>query len=277
MSIIRIPTGYYRQHDADLTREVPAEGFGGWAKENLEFDLDRSAIVVMHAVDCGTAEQSPGRYRSVEYLSRSNEIATVVFPKLLGAVRDAGLRVFHLPIAGDYYQHLPGYLSTLALTEVSDRKPRMDAYSSSESSVLSRLLCFKRDNVFPGRHNTEANLVSPKFNFYPQAVPLSHESIAEDEDQLFAICRHYRIEHLVYIGFAIDGCLLSSSGGMVDMTRRGIVCSVIREAVTAIETKETARTETAKEIALWRVAVLYGFVYELEDFMQAIRAIRQGD
>jgi hypothetical protein len=42
---------------------------------------------------------------------------------------------------------------------------------------------------------------------------------------------------------------------MVDLSRAGLLCSTIREATTAIENKETARHENAKELALWRVAL----------------------
>lgn len=280
MSIIRMPTGYYRQHDADFTQEVPAEGFGGWEKAELDFDTARSAIVVMHAADCGTREQAPGRYRSIEYLNRSNTIAETVFPALLRGVREAGLRVIHLPFPGGYYQELPGYKETVAITErrrqsIVPASPQPQSrLANAEESVRARLQRFRRDHVFPGRHNAEANASAPPFRFYAQAEPLPHEPVAENEAQLFALCEHYGIEHLVYAGFAIDGCLLTSSGGMLDMARRGLMCSAILEAVTAIETKESARNETAKEIALWRVSIAFGFVYGLDDFLQALRSDR---
>jgi hypothetical protein len=54
---------------------------------------------------------------------------------------------------------------------------------------------------------------------------------------------------------------------MVEMSRHGLLCSTIREATTAIEHRETARTETAKALALWRVALAFGFVFDLEDFL----------
>lgn len=107
--------------------------------------------------------------------------------------------------------------------------------------------------------------------FFDKALPMTNEGIAENEMQLFALCRKYNINHLVYIGFAIDGCLLTAPGGMLDMSRAGILCSTIREAVTAIENKETAGEEICKQIALWRVTVMFGFVYELDDFVNAIK------
>lgn len=49
-------------------------------------------------------------------------------------------------------------------------------------------------------------------------------------------------------------CLQNSPGGMIDMARYGIMRSVLRDAVTAVENKETAEDELAKEIALWLIA-----------------------
>ena len=58
---------------------------------------------------------------------------------------------------------------------------------------------------------------------------------------------------------------------MVDMQRRGVLCSVLREAVTAIENKETARQEISKQLELWRVALSYGFVFDVSGFIAALQ------
>ena len=81
------------------------------------------------------------------------------------------------------------------------------------------------------------------------------------------------MNHLVYIGFAINWCLLMSPGGMVDMGRYGVMCSTIAEAVTAVENGETARLELEKRQALWRVAINSGFVFRLQDFTKMVNAL----
>jgi len=87
---------------------------------------------------------------------------------------------------------------------------------------------------------------------------------------LAALCRAGGINHLIYLGFAINWCLLMSPGGMLDMRRYGVICSTIRQAVTAVENRETAETEAAKELALWRVSLAFGFVFELKDVMEML-------
>ncbi|WP_152360298.1 hypothetical protein [Microlunatus speluncae] len=263
MPIVTLPTSYYQQFDADLAAEIPAEGYGGWRVAHLPLNTDRTALVVMHAWDCGTAEEHPGWFRAVEYLPRSYRIATEVLPPLLSAVRGSGLRVFHVVAGRDYYSRLPGFATT-------DEPPAIDP-PDQEDLVLHTLRRFRDDQVFPGTHNLpDIARGRTTLDFLPSAVPQGDEPVAATSAQLLAHCRTYGINHLIYTGFALDGCLLTSPGGMVDLSRAGLLCSTVREATTAIENKETARTETAKALALWRVALHFGFVYGAADLIGAL-------
>jgi hypothetical protein len=76
---LKVCARIYRQFDADLSLEVPGEGYGGWREVDIEIDLDSTALVVMHAWDTGTPAQYPGWYRAVEYLPRAEEISRSVF------------------------------------------------------------------------------------------------------------------------------------------------------------------------------------------------------
>ena len=263
----RIRARSYRQFSADYSLDVPAESYGGWHSVDLDFDLDATALVVMHAWDCGGLENYPGWYRAVEYLPRSEQIAHDVFPPLLAGARAAGLTVFHV-VGGptDYYSHLSGYRRARSLIAETPPVERI-----SPSPTLAALRAFRAANVFPGAENREdVERGRPILTFLPTALPVGDEGVAESSDQLFALCRAEGIEHLVYVGFALDGCLLLSPGGMVDLSRRGILCSTIAEGVTSIENAETARTEQAKAVALWRVALLFGFVFGLEEFLDGL-------
>ena len=133
---------------------------------------------------------------------------------------------------------------------------------------------FRSDNVFVGPRNREDVRCGFEAmrDFPPQVRPVGDELIAATSHHLFSVCRTLEITHLVYTGFAINWCLLLSPGGMADLSRHGVMCSAIRQAVTAVENKETAREERCKEIALWRVALAFGFVYDLEDFTSALGA-----
>lgn len=141
--------------------------------------------------------------------------------------------------------------------------------------LTQRLAEFRLDRVWPGAHNREDMQRSRSIRGFPsQARPLDAEGIAENSHQLFALCHDAGVAHLIYAGFAIDWCLLLSPGGMLDMQRRGIMCSAFRQATTSVESKETAREELSKDVALWRVAVNFGFVFDVDDFIAALPVSR---
>jgi nicotinamidase-related amidase len=269
MKPVKLPAHYYQQFDADYSRDVPAEGFGGWKTADIELSTDHTALVVMHAWECGTMEQWPGWRRCVEYHPRALKILADVFPPLLAAVRASPLPVFHVVGGGKYYAKLPGYTKTKQLAGPSPRHR-----SVAKDSVYKRLEKFRANEVFVGRRNwPDVRKGFKKLDFAPEARPVGREPIAEDGHQLAALCRAHGINHLVYIGFAINWCLLMSPGGMVDMGRYGVMCSTIREAVTAVENRETAREEREKQQALWRVAINSGFVFGAEDFIRMARSL----
>jgi len=271
MSIIRVPTCYYEQFDADYSLEVPAEGYGGWKKALLPLNLGKTALTVMHAWDCGTYEQYPGWYRAVEYIPRSIEISRAVFPKLLTAVRNSGMKVFHV-CAGEngYYENYEGYkfAKNLALefNKEACTSPKDNKHVRERDDVYDRLVQFKKQL---GSHNQlDIERGFANVDFLQEAKPIGNEGIAENANQLAALCRYYDVNHLIYVGFAINWCLLLSPGGMFEMSQKGLLCSAIRQAVTAVENKDTARYELCKEIGLWRVALAFGFVYELDDLIR---------
>lgn len=259
---------YYRQGNTDYSLEVPAEAFGGWQQASLEFDLDSTAVVVMHAYNAGPIMDWPVIHRSLEYTPRADKIAAEVFPPLLCAVRQAGINVFHVVGGGDYYQHLSGYQHAVALAKEEPLcKPiKPDVY-------YRRLLEFRRENVAPGYADAgELERYTKALDFYPSARPLDGEGIAATSNQLFALCQESQVNHLIYMGFAINWCVLLSQGGMADMQiRHRIICSAFRQAVTAVENKETAHEELMKEEALWRVATNFGFVFDVPEFVEDIQ------
>lgn len=265
---MRLPAQLYRQFDADPARDVPGEGYGGWHTVETELAPRRTALVVMHAWDCGAPHEFPGWRRAVEYMPRAERILAEVFPPLLAAVRQSPLPVFHV-VGGnhDYYSHLPGYQQTALLVR-DTRAPLL----VPRDAMFGRLQQLRTTAGSPGTHNT-ADLTAgfARLDFAPVARPVGDEPIAKNGDQLAALCRTQGINHLIYTGFALNWCLLMSPGGMVDMSRHGCLCSTIIEATTAVENRETAREEREKAQALWRVSLEFGFVFRLADFLAALK------
>jgi len=269
-----IPTWYYQQFDADYSLEFPAEGYGGWKKDRLPINPEKTAVVIMHAWDCGTYEQFPGWYRAVEYIPRANKIAAEVFPTLVSSVRRSGMKLFHVA-AKDYGVNHPGYQKTLEICrKLSAENPVTSLSAPDIDNTREILQIFKKEHSFVGANNeADKNAGYNTKDFMKQAMPLNNEPIAIDCEQLHAVCLENGINHLIYIGFAINWCLQYSPGNMNDMFRRGFLCSTIREAVTAVENKESARTESNKEHGLWVTAIQNGFVYDLEDFINLLQKL----
>lgn len=270
MQKITLNASYYQQFDADEHLDVPAEGYAGWQRGEVALDLDHTAVVVMHAWDTGTGAQFPGWYRAVEYIPRSQHILQTIFPNLLSEVRAYGVNLFHVVGGGNYYQDYPGYQRALQL---SGRAAPLEQITSDPA--YQQLQAFRAQHVFVGPHNqADVSRGFAQLGFPPQARPQGDEGIAENAEQLFALCKATRVNHLIYAGFAINWCLLMSPGGMLDMSRHGMLCSAFRQAVTAVENRESARAEGHKEEALWHVALAFGFVFDVDDFLQALPQTR---
>lgn len=270
MNPVPLPARLYRQFDADPARAVPGEGYGGWHTVEAELAPRHTALVVMHAWDSGQPHEFPGWRRAVEYMPRAEQILQDVFPSLLATVRRSPLPVFHV-VGGDkdYWSHLPGYQQTALLVREPPTLPLVP-----RDPVLERMQLLRAEQGSPGKNNA-ADVAAgfARIDFAPQARPVGEEGIAKNGTQLAALCRAHNVNHLVYAGFALNWCLLMSPGGMVDMARHGCLCSTIKEATTAVENAATAREQREKEQALWRVAVEFGFVFALDDFVGALSRI----
>jgi len=270
-STVAINASYYQQFNADLALDVPAEGYAGWKQDTLDIGLNSTAVVVMHAWGHQGAgvdgdKRFPGWYRAVEYIPRSIAIMNEVFPPLLAAVRKSPVKLYHVVGGGDYYKQCPGYKRAVELAPEEIKAPYLPA-----DDARQKLNAFRGQNVFVGPDNVaDVQAGFKTLDFGPNAFPQDDEAVCEDANQLAAVCAADGVNHLIYAGFAINWCLLMSPGGMLDMSRRGAMCSAIRQAVTAVENKASARTESNKEEALWRVALSFGFVFEADELAAAL-------
>lgn len=275
--IVQVKASCYQQYGTDATLQYPSDGIGGWISEYLPLNIDKTAIVVMHAGYVGEQSDCPEKFKRVEYLQRSYDISKHVYPKLLSAVRRAGMPVYHVPFGRGYYEELPGYLRAEAIAE-KEYTPRDVA---ENDDVLDILYEFRADWAHgngKGSHARIAQEISKsnvRCDFIKEAAPVGDEGIAVGDRQLAALAAADRVNHLIYIGFALDGCLLTSPGGMVDMLRRRFMCSTIADAVTAIESKESGREQTQLQTGLWRVGSSFGLVYQSSDIIGVLEKVKE--
>ncbi len=272
-TVLPLRAQIYRQFDANHDALVPEASYAGWEDITFDFDAHRIGVVVMHAWDVGTREQFPGWWNCCGEIPRTYKVCETLMPPLLKAIRATSLPLFHVVGGGEYFKETPGYKKAAALAG-SDEPAAEQVIKDGRYFATRR---FTSDRSFPGAHNLEdIKKGSPALNFASQTRPLDHELVVKDGRQLLAVCKAAGVNHLIYTGFNIDWCLLMSPGGMIDMWKHGVICSAIREAVTAVESKESAPTLMAKKIGLWRVSVQGGFIFKAADFVQDISPLATG-
>jgi len=199
-------------------------------------------------------------------LPRAEEILENRMPGLLEAFRAAGMQVIHVE-SGEYVHQYEQYKRTMKLIKGKLPLEKKQA-RPAQDKVYRELAAFRSAHVHPGTENEADIAAACKIrDIHPNARPLPGEHMVTQSGELQAVCALHGINHLIYAGFAVNYCLLMSPGGMLDMSRRGFLCSVVRDATTAVESGFSARDEMAKQLALWNVALSFGFVYEQEDLV----------
>lgn len=272
-----LPAHYYKQHDANLTADVPGRAYDGWTTRLLDVPLARTALVSMHAWNPGLVDEIPsgpdspyaGWFRFVEYLSRAVPITQTVIPPVLQAARDAKMTVIHVGSTEAYTGKYEGYQDAKKMAGEPPSEP-----AGAVEDPLRQQWQQERQVQMHGKKNLEEIRAGQQFlDFPPQAMPEAGESVVINSHQLNAVCREKGIWHLIYVGFALNWCLLASPGGMIDMRRMGYVCSTLRQATTAVENAETCSEEGAKAVALWRVALMFGYVFDVDPFVSALQDV----
>lgn len=272
---VKMPTMYYDSftHDPITFGENAALACKGWQKSNVDLNLDKIAIVVAHAATFGQPEESPNQFAYGEYGLRSYRIAQENFPGLLDAAREAGIKIYHVPFGEGYYEDLPGFIETKALQAPVDME---NAITADNDDSLNKLRgdWYKLSAMGDITWNDLGAEREKNLNFLPEAFPVGNEPIVQTSNELAAVAKRDGVNHLLYIGFAVDHCLLTSPGGMNDMIRRGFFCSAIADCVTAVENRESVLSLHHTETALWRVDSLSGFVYESKDLINGFNLIK---
>lgn len=274
-NVLEVPTMYYKHFGADPSLgDDAALTYGGWKKADVPLNADKTAIVVMHAAYLGEAEQAPEQFQYCEYVPRSYRLADENFAQVLDAARAAGIKIYHVPFGTGYYEDMPGYIETQALGAEEKYAPRDKAETDD---VLSEMYAFKNDNVTPGPNAWDGirKARAEYLSFLPAAMPQGSEPIATSSNELAAVAKRDGINHLIYMGFAVDTCLLTDEGGMVNMQQRGFMCSAVKDCVTAVENRESTPSKHHTDTALWRVSLNFGFVYEGKDLADAFGLIKK--
>ncbi len=200
-----------------------------------------------------------------EWASRTVPMIKNNIPPILSAARKANLPIIHVAAFESYASKYPGYQAAKNLA--GDEPPSLPG--AVKPSELIPPDDHKNALLFGKRFVESEKYYTDHIDFPEQAKPLDSEHVVVTTHQLNSVLRERGIWQLIYCGFAINWCLWFMPGGMSDMSRLGYRCSCIREGVTAVENKLSARSELNKEQALWRTSLMFGYIHSSEDFFQA--------
>jgi len=274
-SMLKLKGEYYRHYPFNFTKgKYGATGFKGWGDSiDIEVPAEEIALIAMHIWNIGfhlELQFSPqGKAGAVmemlEWASRSISIIKNEIPPILKAAREANIQVIHIASDEHYAKKYPGYQRTLHVAGDEPpglpKAPRYDELKPPDE--------IKDNLLFGAKFKESLKYYTPNLDFPDLARPLDSEYVVFTTHQLNEVLRQQRIWNLIYIGFALNWCLWFSPCGMVDMSRLGYRCSCIKEAVMAVENKESAVGELHKQEALWRTSLMFGYVHSAGDFIQA--------
>ena len=263
---VQIPAYYYAQQGADPSQPYPGESFGGWKQTDVPIDWDHTAVIVMHAWEAPDPAENAGVYRCVEYLGRAKEISETKFPAFLQAVRESGAKLIHVAAGFErQLEEFAGYRRIQALY------PPKQEYDRMEPSEAMQELRMRHWRLTGAEDDTDyAQIEAGYANYRFAVIPQPHEDVVTHANQLLDVCKAHGIEHLIYTGFAVNACLIASACGMLDMERRGVMCSIVGDLTTAVENKQSCRTQRHREYGLWQFATQSGFVFLSEDIKIAL-------
>lgn len=259
-----VPAHIYIQQGADHSLPYPGEGYGGWSPIEVPVNPDKTAILVMHAWKVPSHEECPGIHRGCEYLPRAQKIMDERFPDFLAAARRAGIRIIH--VGSETESSLASHPRYQEVLKKYPSMPHPRIEIDPETQALRDL--HWRTSACDEEHEADFWKSVELRDFY--ILPPEDEDVACTSEQLFGLCREYGIKHLIYTGFCVNWCLLYNACGIMDMNRYGLTCSVVGDLTTAVENKESCRTQEHLRYGLWAFATYNGFVFLSDDLKNTL-------
>jgi hypothetical protein len=110
-----------------------------------------------------------------------------------------------------------------------------------------------------------------KYDIAPELGCEAKDWIATTTRQAGALLREHGIWNILLTGFDTYGCIITSPGGVLDMSRLGYRCFIVAEATSTNETFETREEGQIREAALLTTELLgYSYTVRAGDLLAAI-------
>jgi len=103
----------------------------------------------------------------------------------------------------------------------------------------------------------------------PEAEPQPGDFVMARGSQLQRLCRHRKLLHLFYVGFATNMCVVGRDYGIRAMAALGYNCMLVRDCTTGIESADTLGSMMLTKAAVWEVEMILGFTLTSEELIAA--------
>jgi hypothetical protein len=248
MAAINLPIRQYRVY-TDLDVPAREENFG-YVERQWPLPAEQTGLVL---IDCWD------RHYMQSHLERNLRIVQERLLPVVQACRKAGIAIIHAPspqTAMKYPQWLRYADDDLLFgrevpapdwppQDFVRRRGEYAVYAPPEEPSMPQIL---RDRV--------------ERRIMPVLEPEPEDLVVVDGAQLHRLCRHRRILHLLYAGFAANICVLNRDYGIRAMSlQRRYDVILIRDCTSAVETHDTVQDELMLKIAVRTVEMDFGNSY----------------
>ena len=203
--------------------------------------------------------------------ARAEHVTLTAIVPVLAAARQVGLSIVHAPSVrvAERYPQVQCYRSA---AETAPAPPPQWPPEAFRSRTGSYAVYRNPREQAPGRplHWADRLAMSPHIDVQPG------EAVVATGSQLHARLQDRRILHLLYVGFALNWCVLGKDYGIRAMKDRGYNPILLRDATTGVEFPDTLDTLQATELAVREVEQQHGFTASNRDFLAACHAASEG-
>jgi hypothetical protein len=238
MSRVFVLTCWYQQFDADAPRPVPAESTAGWTTGEVALSLAHTAVVVMHAWHRFVEQDPLAVWWRFTGAPRTASCGTS--SRRRQGVRRSGLPLFHV-VGGGRDDDFSTFRAIRCAGPRGGLAPGSPVAADPVDDDFGATLMLDLSGAARrGRHRGRVREAGLRSDLLVRSTTKASPEDALDRRALPAC----GINHLI-MPVSRSAALVDVARRMVDMARHGVICSVLEDAVTAVENSKTrARSAT---------------------------------
>ena len=259
---IEIPVRYYRMW-TDLDVDCIEENFHH-VEQTFVLPTEQAALVMVDVWDLHYI-------RSHEEIS--GQITRERIAPLAAACREAGIAVVHTP-SPQIAAKFPQWVQYAGDTEFGIRSGGGQTPDWPPSEFRQRKGEYTQYAQQREPRRAEwSEKYSNKRRVVPEIEPQAGDFVIATGEQLHRLCRHRKILHLLYVGFAANICVLYRDYGTRAMGERGYNIILLRDCTHAIEAHDTFADKGLTKASILAIEMLVGSSSTSDAVISACQAL----